>query len=283
MRNRESKFSKVINKMKNRISKESFYFVLFVCICIVAITSVFVSRQNIKRYKSLEYKSQVKTDGLTSEVRNIFSDNSNPRKDKAKDEPITSVIDTKEDEVIKAEESNESLDKNKDEDSNPKIKDKQQQGDIATNETKKQNEILKTIALPVVGQITKKFEIEKLVYSKTLEQWCTHSGIDIQARHGNVVKAVLDGKVIEIKTTQELGKTITLDHGYGIITKYACLSTDKMVKEGQKVKKGDPISGVGKGVGFELVQGPHLHFELLINGMHVDPQKYLPEIMNKEQ
>lgn len=51
-----------------------------------------------------------------------------------------------------------------------------------------------------------------------------------------------------------------------------------MVKPGQSVKKGTPISGIGKPKGLEMAEGPHLHLEVVLNGEKVDPRKYLPNI-----
>lgn len=279
--NDKRKIRQLVDKFKTKFSNESFYFVLFICICIVAITSVFVSKQNIKRYKSLKENTQVELNDKKKDIENIFSDYSTyDENDEVINNPIYQVNAKEDNKVYEADESLQNI---KDEASKQKTKEKQAIEVVAADKSEKnQLKVLKTIIVPVVGTITKEFANDSLVYSKTLEQWCIHNGIDIQARQGNVVKAVLDGKVIDVNTNDELGITITIDHGQGIISKYSCLSTDKMVKKGQQVKKGDPISGVGKGIGFELVQGPHLHFELILNGEYVDPQKYLPDFINKK-
>nr|WP_252187779.1 M23 family metallopeptidase [Anaeromonas frigoriresistens] len=121
------------------------------------------------------------------------------------------------------------------------------------------------------------FAEDKLVYSETLEQWTTHNGLDIQAAEGSAVRAVLSGVVKEVVTTDELGIVVTIDHSDGLQTKYGCLSTDEMVEAGQQIEKGDPIGAVGKSVGYELAQGPHLHFEVLEAGKNIDPKNYLPD------
>ena len=61
------------------------------------------------------------------------------------------------------------------------------------------------------------------------------------------------------------------------MSKYANLSTKAMVKVGQSIKKGDPISGIGNPTGLEMNEVPHLHFEVLSNGKNVDPKEYLTE------
>nr|WP_252187625.1 M23 family metallopeptidase [Anaeromonas gelatinilytica] len=118
---------------------------------------------------------------------------------------------------------------------------------------------------------------DNLVYSETLEQWTTHNGLDIKAEKGSAVRAVLSGTVKKIETNDELGTVVTIDHGNNLVTKYGCLSEEKMVEEGQKVEKGDTIGTIGEAGGYELAQGPHLHFEVLENGKNIDPSDYLPD------
>jgi murein DD-endopeptidase MepM/ murein hydrolase activator NlpD len=67
-----------------------------------------------------------------------------------------------------------------------------------------------------------------------------------------------------------------IDHGSGIVTKYSNLSTLDLISIGQNIKKGDVISGVGKTALCEIVEEPHLHFEVLKDGKHIDPKNYLP-------
>lgn len=148
---------------------------------------------------------------------------------------------------------------------------------VQKSEAKKKEEHRdQSMVLPVNGKISVGYVKDKLIYSETLEQWTTHEGIDIQSEEGIPVRAALDGQIEDIKNTNEMGTVITIDHGNELITKYAYLSTDKMVKLGTKVKKGQVISGVGKAMGFEMHQGPHIHFEVIKDGNSVDPAKYLP-------
>ena len=119
---------------------------------------------------------------------------------------------------------------------------------------------------------------DNLAYSNTPEPWTTHHGIDISASIGTPVKAVMSGTVTEVTNHPTLGIMITIDHGNGLVTRYANLQNGNMVKEGQKVEQGKIISGVGNTAEFEIGDVPHLHFEVLKNGEHQDPKLYLPNM-----
>lgn len=142
---------------------------------------------------------------------------------------------------------------------------------------KMQEPKMETMLTPVFGTICMDFSNTDLLYSKTLDLWTTHEGLDIKAEEGSQVRAAMDGVVSEIVNDPQWGMTIALDHGSGIITKYSNLSTLDMVTLGQKVKKGDIISGVGKTALYEIGEEPHLHFEVIKDGKNLDPKIYFPK------
>lgn len=277
---RKDKLKDNFKKFRTKLNKDGFYVVLFICVCIVAVTSVYISNQNIKRYQRFEDKQKEEAKDEMGNVEDIFSDSDMLVKAKDKVIDVKGNV-TKDDEGNVAKSDEALVEEDKKEIEDEKAEDIEEDANVevaATIDTNKQEQLLKNIGTPVVGKINKKFAIDSLIYSETLEQWCVHTGVDIQADEGNAVKAVLQGKVIEVKTTKELGIEILIDHGEGIMTRYACLSTDKMVTVGKVVKKGDVISGIGKSVGFEFAQEAHLHFELILNGNYVNPEKYLPKV-----
>ncbi len=141
---------------------------------------------------------------------------------------------------------------------------------------KQQNDKMETMVLPVFGTMNGDFSASALVYSKTLDMWTTHPGIDIKAEEGSQVRASMEGTIIEAKNDPQWGLTIVIDHGSGIQTKYCNLSTLDLVSIGQQVKKGDVISGVGRTALCEIADDPHLHFEVTKDGKHIDPKMYLP-------
>ena len=131
--------------------------------------------------------------------------------------------------------------------------------------------------MPVEGKIIMDYAMDRLLYSKTLDEWRIHTGIDIAAPRGNAVKAVGDGYVKEIKEDPCYGTTITIDHENGYKTIYSNLAGDSMVSVNQKVKAGDAISSVGNTAIFECMDPPHLHFEAYKNDKLVDPKTVLPK------
>lgn len=100
-----------------------------------------------------------------------------------------------------------------------------------------------------------------------------HRGIDIEAGFGAAVRAAADGRVVVAsQAASDFGWYIVLDHGNGLQTLYAHLSSFA-VKAGDGVKKGQVVGSVGN---TGRSTGPHLHFEVRVNGAPVDPLKYLP-------
>ncbi|NLJ79340.1 MAG: M23 family metallopeptidase [Tissierellia bacterium] len=129
---------------------------------------------------------------------------------------------------------------------------------------------------PVDGKIGVDFARDGLIYSETLEQWTTHDGIDIFAREGQEVKAALSGRISEVYEDELWGKVIIMDHGNGLLTKYANLATIDMVKEGARIEKGAVISKVGITAAIEMIMEPHVHFEVIQDGKNMDPKGYIP-------
>jgi murein DD-endopeptidase MepM/ murein hydrolase activator NlpD len=146
---------------------------------------------------------------------------------------------------------------------------------IATVKTEAVN--IDTMILPVFGNISGDYSDTELVYSKTIDSWITHSGLDLKAEEGSPVRAALDGVVSETINDAQWGLTIVLDHGDGVYTSYSNLSTLDLVSMGQNVKKGDVISGVGKTALSEIAEEPHLHFVLTRDKKNIDPKNYLPK------
>jgi murein DD-endopeptidase MepM/ murein hydrolase activator NlpD len=138
---------------------------------------------------------------------------------------------------------------------------------------------LATMAMPTMGKVITTFAMDTLIYSKTLEQWNAHKGIDIAADIGLPVKAAMGGKVTEVKSNDpQLGVVVMIDHGGGIKSIYGNLQSDKLIKKGEQVTKGQVIGAVGNTAPYEIEDPPHLHFELIKDGININPLQYLPQI-----
>lgn len=132
-----------------------------------------------------------------------------------------------------------------------------------------------TFVKPVKGEINKEFAKDKLVYSNTLGEWVTHSGIDIKADKTSVVKASAPGTVKSIKNDPRYGLTVVVEHVNGFSTVYANLLTAEFVVVGEKVEEGQTIGTVGNTATFEISDEPHLHFEILKDNTPLDPELYI--------
>jgi len=123
-------------------------------------------------------------------------------------------------------------------------------------------------AWPVAGRVTSGFGTR---YHPILGYNRFHSGIDIAASYGTLVKAADGGQVVQAAYSSGYGYYIILYHGGGFATYYAHLSSFN-VSAGQMVQRGQVIGLVGS---TGLATGPHLHFEVRINGTPQNPYAYL--------
>lgn len=135
---------------------------------------------------------------------------------------------------------------------------------------------------PVSGSIMKGHSVETPVFSQTLGDWRVHTGIDIAAEVGSEVKAVAAGTVSAVRNDHFMGKTVEITHDGGIVSVYSNLSNDGIaVKVGDTVKAGDTLGVVGDTSLTELADESHLHFEILVSGVSVNPLDYISEESKK--
>ncbi len=121
---------------------------------------------------------------------------------------------------------------------------------------------------PVKGWVTSGFGPR---VSPFTEKPAWHDGLDIGAAANAPVQAPAQGRVTSVGFDSKLGNTVKLDHGFGIETLYGHLAK-ALVKEGQRVKRGDVVGLVGS---TGLATGPHLHYMVKVNGQTFDPTKYI--------
>ena len=116
--------------------------------------------------------------------------------------------------------------------------------------------------------VTSKFGFRRSPFTGQRE---FHQGYDISTREGTPIMATADGVVIFAGRKGFLGKTIIIDHGHGMVTRYGhCQKFLK--KRGEKVKRWEPIALVGN---TGRSTGPHVHYEVRLNGIPVNPTKYI--------
>ncbi|HJS65925.1 MAG TPA: M23 family metallopeptidase [Nitrospiraceae bacterium] len=121
---------------------------------------------------------------------------------------------------------------------------------------------------PVKGWVTSGFGPR---VSPFTEKPAWHDGLDIGAAANAPIQAPAQGRVTVVGFDPKLGILVKLDHGFGIETVYGHLAKS-LVKEGQRVKRGEVIALVGSS---GLATGPHLHYMVKVNGQALDPVKYI--------
>lgn len=128
---------------------------------------------------------------------------------------------------------------------------------------------------PVNGVIVNHYSCDLPIYSKTLDQYMVHCGVDIGAPLDAQVKAVSSGTVTKVAYDEMYGNTIEITHDEGLKSIYSNLSSAKMVEVGDVVEKGQVISGVGDSASFESLEASHLHFEMMKDNDYVNPEDYI--------
>lgn len=123
---------------------------------------------------------------------------------------------------------------------------------------------------PVKGWVTSGFGPRMSPFT---EKPAWHDGLDIGAAPNTPVRAPAQGRITSTGYDPKLGNMVRVDHGYGVETVYGHLAK-ALVKEGQRVERGDVIALVGSS---GLATGPHLHYMVKVNGQALDPTKYILE------
>lgn len=277
----EKKISK--KRILEFLDKRGFYIVLILCIAVVGTTAVFVTTHNISSpdidmQKMLQEEANKKAtagnDTKPAVQSSISTNPATPAQGKVSDsnKQATQGTPTK----PASQQTTAQNNTNQQNKTSPSGKNSGGSGKSGSSGSSSSKNI-KFIA-PVSGGVTFEYAQDKLVYSKTLEEWITHSGVDLAADRGTPVKAVADGVVTEVISDPRFGYTVIIEHANGLKTVYSNLASDDMVVPNQKVKSGDVVGAVGNTANFEVSEQPHLHFEVLKNNEPVNPLAYLPAI-----
>lgn len=133
----------------------------------------------------------------------------------------------------------------------------------------------KRFVYPNSGKTIKEFSDTNLIYSKTMDDWRIHCGIDICTTDNSKVYAIYDGNISEILKDDIYGTTILIEHKDGIISKYSNINPKNEITINHKVYSGEYIGDVIDNPICESDEELHLHFEIYKDGIHIDPIKFL--------
>lgn len=121
---------------------------------------------------------------------------------------------------------------------------------------------------PVGGWITSRFSHRISPFTGRRE---FHNALDIANRMKTPIIAPADGKVSFVRRRWLMGNVLEINHGHGFLTRYAHLNAFKK-KKGERVKRGETIALMGNS---GRSTGPHLHYQIYLNGLPVNPEKYI--------
>lgn len=133
--------------------------------------------------------------------------------------------------------------------------------------------------LPVSGVMQQKHDASLQVFSPTMGDYRVHLGIDIGTVEAANVSAMADGVITQVWEDVSMGQCVAVKHGGECYTIYKNLSAElpQTTVVGAAVKAGDVIGTVGESAMVEVAEEPHLHLEMTVNGIQVNPLDYLDE------
>ena len=131
------------------------------------------------------------------------------------------------------------------------------------------------MAWPVYGDIVMPFSMTHFIYDPTLDQFRTNDHVRIAAEEGDPVRAAADGRVVSVGREARRGHYVTIDHGNGWLSTYGQLMENSLVSEGDIVRSGQVIGGVGRQTIFTSLNGTHVHLQVKRDNEPVNPYVWL--------
>lgn len=222
---------------KKLLEKDGFYLALFVCICLVAIGGVWFTKNNV--------------DELTS--NDLFVNKTNDNSKIEEDEVHLIEKETeKEDSIPTSTESNENL---------QRAKEKQEN---------------KSSKLSFLGnEVVREYSEKEPSYSKTLDLWEIHKGLDISAEKGYEIKSLLNGKVVNVFKDDKHGMSVRVQSDNNVVVVYSNLDEKISVEKGQEVTEGQILGTVGNTTSVESEDGTHVHIEAFKGEESIDPMTFI--------
>ena len=222
---------------KKLLEKDGFYLALFVCICLVAIGGVWFTKNNV--------------DELTSNDLFVNKTNENSKRDEDEVHLIEKEAE-KDDSIHTSTGSKENLEKAKEKQEN------------------------KSSKLSFLGtKVVREYSEKEPSYSKTLDLWEIHKGLDISADKGYEVKSLLDGKVVNVFKDDKHGISVRVEGANNVVVVYSNLDEKTNVKKGQEVTEGQVLGTVGNTTSVESEDGTHVHVEAFKGEESIDPMTLL--------
>ena len=133
-----------------------------------------------------------------------------------------------------------------------------------------------TLSLPVSGVLGRTHDAKVQVFSPTMNDYRVHLGVDIATEPDSPVYSAADGKIQKIWKDPLMGYSVAIEHSGNAVTIYKNLSETLAdgIFEGATVKAGRQIGTVGESAMIEIADEPHLHLEMTVGGLQVDPLEY---------
>ncbi len=236
-------------KNKNKLSKG--YYILLICMLALGGASVVITAKSYNLFAKEEYELYAQSDDNTEAISTISEVNNNEN-NSSNTKDLTGNV------------------------SEAKLNNTNVNTNTSNNSSSNKNKTTVTVkplsfSKPIEGQIQKPYSIDKVIYSKTLELWKTHDGIDISAKIGTNVKAIEKGVVEKVYEDSFYGTTIVIDHGQGYKSSYSNLDKNTSVKEKQTISKSQVIGKISNTSIGEIKDEAHLHFTLFKDNNNVDP------------
>lgn len=125
------------------------------------------------------------------------------------------------------------------------------------------------------GQNILKDYSQTAVYSKTMDDWRAHTGVDYKADLNSDVVSAWNGVVLDVYKDLLWGNTVIIEHNGGLKTIYKNLNDNILIRKGQAVKAGQVIGKVGDSAAVENREEAHLHFEIHSDDVPINPTSYI--------
>ena len=147
----------------------------------------------------------------------------------------------------------------------------------AKEQNNKKTETKSESKLNYIGtEVLREYSADMPSYSKTLDVWEIHKGLDIAAKDGDKIRSILDGTVKSVYSDERYGTSIELSYADNITVIYSGIKENVSLEKGDTVKEGEVIGYIGQPTKYYSKEGSNLYFAMKKDGEPIDPIAYLP-------